>query len=330
MFFNVGESEVIFAVVGLAIGILIAIIRARYWKERITNHEEQNESLNNANEKKDTKIKDLNTTLQEYKGKLEELGVRARDQIRKRDEAINQLKLQVNTLESQLEVMDANVKKAKINIEELDNSLERRETELQSLQSRSQGQESTITRMRDHATQAQEKIQDLTNHLGERDQTIIQLQGTINNKDREIQEWRNHSEHTHTKILEIETRYAEKEQEIATLKARICSMQDNLTIISGIGPKVSSILRTAGINTFAKLAALNKKKIIKILKTENPQLLQLVDPSTWQKQAKLASKEKWEALTDLQDSLKTKPSTLTDDLIDMENIRITSNNPTTK
>jgi predicted flap endonuclease-1-like 5' DNA nuclease len=329
MFFNVGESEVIFAVVGLALGIVIAIIRARNWKERITEHEEQNESLNNANEKKDAKIKDLDTTLQEYKAKLEELGVRARDQIRKRDEAINQLKMQINTLDSQLEVMGDNAKKAIKNIEELDNSLEIRETELRRLQSHSQEQGSTITQMRDQAIQAQEKIQDMTNQLGERDRTIIQLQGTLNNKDREIHEWRTHSENTHTKILEMETRYAEKEQEITTLKARILSMQDNLAIISGIGPKVSGILRKAGINTFAKLAALNKKKIIKILKTENPQLLQLVDPSTWQKQAKLASKEKWEALTDLQDSLKTKPSTLTDDLIDIENTQITPNNPTT-
>ena len=52
MFFNVGGSEIIFSVLGLAIGIAIAIIRARYWKEQITEHEEKNESLNKANKKK--------------------------------------------------------------------------------------------------------------------------------------------------------------------------------------------------------------------------------------------------------------------------------------
>ncbi|MHA2237325.1 MAG: hypothetical protein ACXAB2_03015 [Candidatus Hodarchaeales archaeon] len=224
--------------------------------------------------------------------------------------------------------MSTRAKKAQINIVELENSLEKKEAELQNLQSRSQEQDATITQMRSQATQAQEKIREMTNQIDERDQTINQIQEAGNKKDREIQEWKTHSENTQTKILEMETRNTEKEQDIATLEARIRSMQDNLTILSGIGPKVSGILRSAGITTFAKLAALNTKKIKKILKTENPQLLQLVDPSTWQKQAKLASKGEWEALTDLQDSLKGKQSTPTDDLLDMENKQITTNNPT--
>jgi predicted flap endonuclease-1-like 5' DNA nuclease len=328
MFFNVGESELIFSIVGLAIGIVIAIIRARYWKERITEHEENNESLNKANKNKEAKLKDLHATLQEYKANIEKLGARAREQIIKRDEAINQLKEQVNTLDGQFKAMTVRARKAQTYTEELENSLKIKETELQSLQSRSQEQETTITQMRSQATQTQEQIHEMTNQIEERDKTINQLQEAVNNRDNEIQEWKTHSENTQTKILEMETRYNKKEQDIATLETRIRSMQDNLTIISGIGPKVSGILRKTGITTFAKLAALNTKKIKKILKTENPQLLQLVDPTTWQKQAKLASKEQWEALTILQDSLKEKRSTLTDELVDMETNQITTNNPT--
>ncbi len=127
----------------------------------------------------------------------------------------------------------------------------------------------------------------------------------------------------------METQFTEKEQDITTLETRVRSMQDNLTIISGIGPKVSAILRIAGITTFVKLAALNAKKIKEILVAENPRLLQLVDPTTWAEQAGLAATGEWDVLKSLQDSLRGKRSTLAEDLLDMENTQITTNNPTT-
>ncbi len=224
--------------------------------------------------------------------------------------------------------MSARAKKAQMNKEELENSLKIKETELQSLQSHSQEQESTITQIQNQATQMLENIQGITNQVEERDRTINKLQETVNNRDREIQEWKTHSENTQTKILEMEIMHTEKEREITILQTRIRSMQDNLTIISGIGPKVSFILRKAGITTFAKLAALNAKKIKKILEAENPQLLHLVDPTTWPGQAGLASTGEWEVLKSLQDSLKGKRSTLAEDSIDLEKYQITTNDPT--
>jgi predicted flap endonuclease-1-like 5' DNA nuclease len=225
--------------------------------------------------------------------------------------------------------MSAHAKKAQITQEELENSLKIKETELQNLLSRLQEQESTITQMRNQATQILENIQGITNQIEERDQTINQLQEAVNNRDREIQEWKTHSENTQTKILELETRYTEKEREITILQTRIRSMQDNLTIISGIGPKVSVFLRTARITTFAKLATLNATEIKEILVAENPRLLQLVDPTTWAEQAGLAATGEWDVLKSLQDSLRGKRSTLAEDLLDMENTQITTNNPTT-
>jgi predicted flap endonuclease-1-like 5' DNA nuclease len=277
--------------------------------------------------------------LQEYEANIENLGEKLNQSIgnkhkltshiKVRDQAINQLKVEVNTLDSRITTMSVRAKKAQTNQEELENSLKIKETELQSLLSHSQEQESTITQMRNQATQMLENIQGITNQIDERDRTINQLQEAVNYRDREIQEWRTHSEDTQTKILELETRYIEKEQEITTLEKRIHSMQDNLTIVSGIGPKVSFILRTARITTFTKLAALNAKKIQKILEKENPQLLQLVDPTTWPEQAGLASTGEWENLKSLQNSLKGKRSTITEELIDMETTQITTNNPTT-
>ena len=81
-------------------------------------------------------------------------------------------------------------------------------------------------------------------------------------------------------------------------------MQDDLTHIVGIGPKVSSVLRLAGIDSFTKLGSINLNKLKKILEAENPNLLRLTDPSTWPEQAKLTSEEDWEALSTLQESLK--------------------------
>jgi len=340
MFFNLGNSEIIFSVIGLAIGIIIAIVRARYWKERITKHEENNESLNKANKKKDTKLKDLYTTLQKNETNIKNLGEKL-DQniedkhnltshIKVRDQSIKQLKEEVNTLEIRIKTMNERAKKAQINQKELENSLKIKDTDIQSLLSRSQEQESTVTQMRNQATQILENVQGITSQIEVRDQTINQLQEAVNNRDCEIQEWKTNSENTQTKILEMETQFIEKEQDITTLETRIRSMQDNLTIISGIGPKVSAILRIAGLTSFVKLAALNVKKIKKILVAENPRLLQLVDPTTWAEQSGLAAKGEWKVLKSFQDSLRGRRSSLTeDDLLDMETTQITTNNPTT-
>jgi predicted flap endonuclease-1-like 5' DNA nuclease len=77
---------------------------------------------------------------------------------------------------------------------------------------------------------------------------------------------------------------------------------DDLTIIEGIGPKIASLLQTAGIATFSQLAGADLSKLVKIL--EDAGLKHLADPATWAEQAKLAAEGKWEELKVLTDSLK--------------------------
>ena len=48
------------------------------------------------------------------------------------------------------------------------------------------------------------------------------------------------------KVRELETSVEEKSIEISSMSARMGKMQDDLTQIAGIGPKVSSVLRGAG------------------------------------------------------------------------------------
>ncbi len=71
---------------------------------------------------------------------------------------------------------------------------------------------------------------------------------------------------------------------------------DDLERIRGIGPKIASVLREAGITTFAQLANSEVDEIRQILGSASPRLLQLSDPTTWPEQAELAEEGKWEAL----------------------------------
>jgi NADH-quinone oxidoreductase subunit I len=79
---------------------------------------------------------------------------------------------------------------------------------------------------------------------------------------------------------------------------------DDLKRIEGIGPKIASLFQAAGITTFAQLADTEVDRIQQILEEADPNLLNLADPSTWPRQARLAASGKWEALQRWQERLK--------------------------
>lgn len=76
---------------------------------------------------------------------------------------------------------------------------------------------------------------------------------------------------------------------------------DDLTIVEGIGPKVSSVLNNAGIMTLVQLAEAAPEQLKAILEKEG---LQFMDPGTWGEQARLAAKGKMAELEALQQELK--------------------------
>jgi hypothetical protein len=76
---------------------------------------------------------------------------------------------------------------------------------------------------------------------------------------------------------------------------------DDLTSLEGIGPKVSKILNSAGIHSFADLAKANDKEVDKVLDEAG---LQMMDSIGWIEQAKLAAKGDTKGLMKLQDELK--------------------------
>jgi len=74
-----------------------------------------------------------------------------------------------------------------------------------------------------------------------------------------------------------------------------------LEIIEGIGPKISAVLKSAGIHTFTKLATMQPEEISSILTNAG---IRLADPTSWPEQSRLAAAGKMEELKNLQDSLK--------------------------
>ncbi len=77
--------------------------------------------------------------------------------------------------------------------------------------------------------------------------------------------------------------------------------EDDLTRIEGIGPRIASILKEAGISTFGTLAATTPEAITALLKDAG--FKAPFDATTWPKQAEMAARGDWDALARLQEEL---------------------------
>lgn len=78
--------------------------------------------------------------------------------------------------------------------------------------------------------------------------------------------------------------------------------RDDLTVIEGIGPKISSLFIRKGVSTWKQLSECSLEKCQDILKSGGDQY-SAHNPETWPKQAKLAHEDKWQQLHGWQNSL---------------------------
>lgn len=78
---------------------------------------------------------------------------------------------------------------------------------------------------------------------------------------------------------------------------------DDLKIVEGIGAKIESILKNAGINSLEQLAKSDPADLTLILKQNEPHF-HMHDPTTWPAQARLAANGDWDVLEDYQEKLK--------------------------
>ncbi|MFN7116508.1 MAG: helix-hairpin-helix domain-containing protein [Saprospiraceae bacterium] len=77
----------------------------------------------------------------------------------------------------------------------------------------------------------------------------------------------------------------------------------DLKIVEGIGPKIESMLKGAGITTWEELAAADPEQIEAILE-EGGNDFHFHNPATWTAQARLAAGGHWELLKEYQEQLK--------------------------
>jgi predicted flap endonuclease-1-like 5' DNA nuclease len=193
--------------------------------------------------------------------------------ITKKDNSIILLKSEVNALEKRNQDSLARARVIEARVGELKKRLKGQETDLEGLRSQLSQRDETI-----RAQVARiEESHNSSNHL----------KGEVASLERRNHDSLARAEDAESRVGDLVSLVEEKEREIAALQARTRAMQDDFAIIVGIGPRVSSILRSAGINTFEKLAAAEESRLRDILEAENPSLLRLTNPSTWSEQARL-------------------------------------------
>jgi predicted flap endonuclease-1-like 5' DNA nuclease len=81
----------------------------------------------------------------------------------------------------------------------------------------------------------------------------------------------------------------------------ISEINNNLQVIEGIGPKMESVLKENGIETWAKLADKSKGDLKKMLEKYGSKYA-LINVTDWPTQAQFASQGKWEELIKFQQS----------------------------
>lgn len=77
---------------------------------------------------------------------------------------------------------------------------------------------------------------------------------------------------------------------------------EDLKIVEGIGPKIEQLLKEAGIQNWADLAAASTERLQEVLAAAGDRY-RLADPSTWAKQAGLAQAGNWSELSAYQEFL---------------------------
>ena len=134
---------------------------------------------------------------------------------------------------------------------------------------------------------------------------IHDLELALKKKEVNLQDVQGELTERESRLQELDGRVRQQEGTIQDLNVRVQGLAqvepEDLTIVEGIGPKISSLLGTAGIVNYAQLAAAAVDRLREIVRDAG---LAMVDPGTWPEQARLAADAKWDELETLQEELK--------------------------
>jgi len=181
-------------------------------------------------------------------------------------------------------------------------SLKGNETNLLDLKARLQQQEASLGHARSQLAQSERALHDLTAQVQGRDQAMGQLRKAVSEQEAQIRDLTGRMQEAEARKGERLALFPEKEHKLPSLTAEATPPQpDDLQRIEGIGPKISAVLQTAGIATFAQLAATDVSRLQQVLVEKR---WTFADPATWPEQAGLAAAGDWQALEVLQGELK--------------------------
>jgi chromosome segregation ATPase len=312
----------IFLFLGLILGILFSYI---YWKGQVNTRDSTIKDLDASLEGKNVIVKKLYLAQKRLKNKYAEIGSLNRqleENVRNRVTLSEQINEKVIGLEgdfkTKLEKREQNIQSLNNQVNEKNQSIDFLENKVATLEEMNRNLVNLTDELKTGLAETEQSEGDFKTKLEKREQNIQSLNILVNEKDESInllenkvvtmeemnQESVNLTDQLKISLVETERSVEELKNEISSNVARLSLMQDDFTHIVGIGPKVSSVLRVAGINNFKKLGSINFDRLREILEAENPNLLRLIDPLTWPEQARLASEEDWEGLSALQESLK--------------------------
>ena len=280
-------------------------------REIIAEQNTHKEELEATIENKEKKLKELSVYVKEQPSIIENFKVELsqrqenidnlNNQLQERNKSILALKKENSVLNNQT----IHLRSEQDNqIERLENSLEGSSEKIDRLNKLLNEQGTTLDDLQAQLAQRNSIIEGLNFQLHEQNNYINELKEEKADLGEQVQATIARAEEAETGVKGLREMLKERESELDDLQERTIRMQDNLTLINGIGKKISSVLIHAGIDTFAKLATTDADEIRKILEKENPSLLRLTNPSTWPEQARIAAASDWEALSNLQNSIK--------------------------
>ena len=278
------------------LGILVVVLIMMVLFSNIYSHgkiKKQNiiiEELESSKKSEKKNVRNLKNELREYESQLDELN----GHVNQEEEIIKDLNIQVEERENYLTELKEKISKlekySKSKINKLELLARAQKSQIEELNSQLKKREEIITNLTSQAKEQVEYVDTIKIKNGELDQQNQLLIIRVKEAD--------------TKIVEVEKRLLDLNKEVSNLRTQKLAMQDDFSHLTGIGKKVSSILRLAGIESFSQLAATDVNRIREILEEVNPSLLNITDPTAWPEQARLAAIGDWTTLSALEVSIK--------------------------
>jgi len=295
----------------LFIGMLIMWF---YYRGAMSDAEKKTEKLKTSLKNKDEKLKELKDGMLEHESSIEGLqkSIATKDknihrisaQVKERDVSIEELKQDLTDIGASRDSLNVQLDRREESVSLLRDQIKEKEDSIGQLEEDLRALKENVEELNTRAERAEAGILEREREIKERDASIELMRGDLASLVKKNRDTLTRAEAAEAGIARLETELEERAQEAASQSTRIRHMQDDLTVIDGIGPRVSAVLRSAGITSFSKLAEREPEEVQEHLVAGKLRLPSTADPSTWREQARRAAESDWEGLKAMQVSIK--------------------------